>query len=127
MGALCVLLWRKLLTVPYCLCCLLQTCWPETISKGLSLRGLRRLRSKVVDELLQPGGPFPVEVQNIHQLSINDFVAHWVRRDSVTPGKRRLADVPEVISPEDVGSPMYFISHGEWGVGFRVEDWWGGS
>lgn len=34
----------------------------------------------------------------------------WVKRWDVT-GERRLADCPDLIAPEDVGPPTYFISH----------------
>ncbi|PNH00948.1 hypothetical protein TSOC_013197 [Tetrabaena socialis] len=71
------------------------------VSKGITLRGLRRLKTLVQSH-------FGAEAYAA--ASTAEVNTAWVQ--VVTAGERcRLAEHPDLVAPEDVGVPMYFISH----------------
>eukprot|EP00798_Chlamydomonas_sp_ICE-L_P028728 gene28728-31904_t len=82
---------------------------PATICKGITLRGLRCLRVKILKELVETSY-FP-GANNLYQLPSRRLVVEWVRNVNVT-GRKRLAEVGSIIKQEDIGHPTYFISHG---------------
>jgi hypothetical protein len=88
---------------------------------GISLRGVRRLRDRLV-ELCADAERSPFReactllgrecpaVRLFEELTTTQLVHLWIKREDVT-GTRRMAEVPELIDPADVGPPTYFISH----------------
>ncbi|KXZ55724.1 hypothetical protein GPECTOR_2g1274 [Gonium pectorale] len=80
-----------------------------TVSKAVSLRGLRRLRDRVRAFF----GP-----EAYPSVSTTQVTMEWVK--SVTAGhKCRVAEMRELVAREDVGPPAYFISHA-WGNSFEL-------
>ncbi len=73
-----------------------------------------------IEELLRsgyflgPSGP----IDSINDLTTTMLVEQWIKKPE-TSGTSRLADVPEIISPADIGTPTYFISHA-WKGSFGV-------
>ena len=88
---------------------------PEATQRGISLRGLRKLRDKV-KQLCSQGEIFGSHegedyvVKDFDELTTTRFVYGWVKRHEVT-GDERLADCPDLIDPADIGVPLYFVSH----------------
>lgn len=87
---------------------------------GISLRGVKRLRARLVElcadaerspfrEACTLLGRDCAAVQSFEELTTTQLVHQWVKRNEVT-GTRRLAEVPNLIDPADIGPPTYFIS-----------------
>ncbi|GFR41512.1 hypothetical protein Agub_g2207, partial [Astrephomene gubernaculifera] len=71
------------------------------VRMGISLRGLRKLRSQVREFL----GP-----ERYALASTADVNSQWVQ--AVTAALQcRLVELPGLVEPEDLGVPMYFVSH----------------
>lgn len=49
-------------------------------------------------------------VTRFEDLTTTQLVYQWIKHASVS-GRERLADVTELVPPEDVAMPSYFISH----------------
>ncbi len=94
--------------------------YPEVALKGITLRGLRRLRKLLEDLCTSEASPFRQAtvllgrecpaVSCFEELNTTQLVHLWVKKQEVT-GECRLADVPHLIDPADIGPPTYFISH----------------
>ncbi|GAX72581.1 hypothetical protein CEUSTIGMA_g37.t1 [Chlamydomonas eustigma] len=105
---------------------------PEAATKGLTLRGLRKLAARVkelfnsgqfsspVDINDDPKRKWTLEgVESMDELTTTHLVYMWVK--SAT-GSRRLADVKELVDPSDLGLPMYFVSHAWNGAWTKLVD-----
>ena len=88
---------------------------------GLSLRGVRRLKERLVKLCASEESPFKVDAvllknrkcaaaHSFDELTTTQLVHMWVKEKAVT-GDKRLAEVAALIDPDDVGLPTYFISH----------------
>ena len=99
---------------------------PEATQRGISLRGLRKLRDKV-KQLCSDGeifGSYEGEkyvVKDFDELTTTRFVYGWVKRHEVT-GDERLADCLDLIDPADIGVPLYFVSHAWLGSFSKLPD-----
>eukprot|EP00798_Chlamydomonas_sp_ICE-L_P021887 gene21887-28925_t len=82
---------------------------PSTLTRGVSLKGLCKLRLMIEADLIGTGRTFS-KVNSLQELTTTDFVYGWVK-DCLVTGELRLADIARFISPEDTEEPMYFISH----------------
>jgi hypothetical protein len=90
------------------------------VQLGISLRGIRRLRARLVEMCASETSPFAKDttllgrdcpgVRSFKQLTTTHLVYKWVKDEAVT-GIRRLAEVPHLVDPADVGLPTYFVSH----------------
>jgi hypothetical protein len=88
---------------------------------GISLRGLRDLKTRLTKLCVSKESPFREEKELIkgrvcpaahsfEDLTTTQLVHLWVKEQSVT-GSSRLAEVADLIDPADIGPPAYFISH----------------
>ncbi len=97
-----------------------QVYFPAVALKGITLRGLRRLRKLLEDLCASEASPFRHDTvllgrhcpaaTSFEELNTTQLVHLWVKTPAVT-GMSRLADVSHLIDPADVGPPTYFISH----------------
>ncbi|KXZ47607.1 hypothetical protein GPECTOR_34g766 [Gonium pectorale] len=72
-----------------------------TTRLGITLRGLRRLRSHLIGVL---------GAEAFHSLSTADLNIKWI--EAVTYERRcRLLEIPDLVDAADVAPPSYFISH----------------
>ncbi len=72
-----------------------------TTRLGITVRGIRRVR----EVLIRTFGASRYE-----EMSTADVYVQWVKPMSF-PSRCRLVELREVVPAEDVGQPMYFISH----------------
>ncbi|KXZ51639.1 hypothetical protein GPECTOR_12g603 [Gonium pectorale] len=71
------------------------------VSKGITLRGLRRLRSSIVAWF----GP-----ERYPSATTTDVVSSWVT-SATAAHKCRVVEMRGLVDPRDAGVPLYFISH----------------
>ncbi|EFJ51825.1 hypothetical protein VOLCADRAFT_87388 [Volvox carteri f. nagariensis] len=75
-----------------------------TVGKGVSLRGLRKLRAAIRKHFGD---------DRYSSVSTTDVCQQWVKVVTAPAGRCRLVELPGLLDPTegDVGRPMYFISH----------------
>jgi hypothetical protein len=96
----------------------------ETV-RGITLRGLYRLQQRLHQLAADAyfAGPYrnsPKDeaeeqyespgIPTFDDITTRDLVYRWIKDASVT-GEERLADCPDLVDPNDVRPPTYFVSH----------------
>ncbi|GAX78217.1 hypothetical protein CEUSTIGMA_g5659.t1 [Chlamydomonas eustigma] len=109
---------------------LMRTSYPETATKGITLRGLRKLSDRIKllchqgmfnEDRIINGRLFRGIEGDYRKLTSTQLVYMWVKDKSVT-SNRRLADCNHLVNPQDVGKPIYFISHAWLGTVSKLFD-----
>ena len=105
-----------------------QSTIPAASKLGITIKGLKVLDSWVrkqwelgrfKEERKFPDGTVCAAIQNYEEITTTHVVYCLIQDEALT-GDKRLAECSDIINPEYIAQPTYFVSHAWRGLFFRL-------